>query len=189
MIRYSTALPSYYFGSEPGAQGTPRSGGDRTPFVTLTPADVLVALDVRTKDRALQEIARFIASRHGLSESDVHASLVERERVGSTALGFGIAIPHARLKGLLHPVAAFLRTKDPIPFNAPDDRLVSDLFVLLLPEDVADEHLQLLAAIAEMFSDRRFRDDLRRRVDAMGVHAMLESGLVQRAAVQGGGSA
>ena len=174
-MHYSTALPSYYFGPEPRPPSDrPGTTPPRRALASiLTPADVLLDVDSPTKRRALQEIARFVAARHGLIESDIHASLVEREKVGSTGLGCGIAIPHARVTGLSRPVAVFVRTKDPIEFGAPDDKPVSEILVLLVPPQAADEHLQLLAEVAEMFSDRKLRESLRTRVDAQAVHALL----------------
>jgi nitrogen PTS system EIIA component len=173
-IYFSTALPSYCFGPEPSPPRRQSAGVPRTAIAAiLTPAYVLLGVDALTKERALEEIARFIAKRRGLVETEVHAGLVEREKIGSTGLGFGIAIPHARVKGLSRPVAAFVRTRFPISFGAPDDKPVSDMLVLLVPPDVADEHLHLLAEVAEMFSDRRLRENLRTRVDAAAVHALL----------------
>jgi len=174
-VRFSTALPSYYFGPEPRPPSD-RRGATPPPRALasiLTPADVLLDVDAPTKRRALREIARFVAGRHGLIEADVHASLVEREEIGSTGLGFGIAIPHARVTGLSLPVAGFLRTKAPIEFGAPDDKPVSEMLVLLVPLQATDEHLHLLAEVAEMVSDRKLRESLRTRVDAAAVHALL----------------
>jgi PTS system nitrogen regulatory IIA component len=177
-MRFSTALPSYYFGPETrlpsDRQGA--TGPRRALASILTPSDVLLDVDATTKRRALQEIARFIAGRHGLIEANIHASLVEREKIGSTGLGFGIAIPHARVTGLAYPIAAFMRTKAPIEFGAPDDKLVSEMLVLLVPPQAADEHLHLLAEVAEMFSDRKLRESLRTRVDPAAVHALLAGG-------------
>jgi len=173
-LHYSTALPSYYFGAEPCTPPRKSTTTRRNAIAAiLSLQDVLLDLDALTKERALEEVARFIARRQGLREADVHSSLVEREKVGSTALGFGVAIPHARVTGLSRPVAAFVRTKSPIPFGAPDDKPVSDLLVLLVPSEAADEHLQLLAEVAEMLSDRKLRDSLRTRVEADAVHALL----------------
>ena len=137
----------------------------------LAPSDILLDLDVSTKDRALEEIARFIGARHGLVDGDVRASLAEREKVGSTAVGCGVAIPHARVKDLSRPIAAFVRTKIPIPFDAPDGKPVSDLFVLLVPRHATETHLRLLAQVAEMFIDVSFREGLRMCADVDGIHA------------------
>ena len=172
-------LPTYQFAPTRAAvrQLLCESGNPIAAILTL--ADVLLGLDASTKDRALQEIARFTAERHKLPVASVLGSLLEREKIGSTALGFGIAIPHARIKGLPRPVAAFVRTKFPLPFGAPDDKPVSDMLVLLVPEKVADEHLQLLAAAARLFSDREFRETLRASVDAAAVHLAFTGDLAQ----------
>ena len=139
----------------------------------LEPTDVLLGLDVATKSAALREIARFISARHQLSDAAVHASLVEREEIGSTGLGCGVAIPHARVKELARPVAAFVRTQIAIPFEAPDGKPVTDIIVLLVPHEATDDHLLLLAEVAEMFADRRFREDLRNCGDAGEVRTRL----------------
>jgi PTS system nitrogen regulatory IIA component len=139
----------------------------------LEPADVLLGLDAATADQAISGIARFLASRHGLSDTAVRAGLAERERIGSTALGCGVAIPHARLKGLSRPVGVFVRTKLGIPFDAPDGKPVTDMVVLLVPWEATEEHLVILAELATMFSDREFRDELRNRTDREQVHSML----------------
>ena len=137
----------------------------------LTPGDLLLDLDVPTKNRALQEIARFVDARHGLPERTVYASLVGREAVGSTALGCGVAVPHARVKGLSRPIAVFVRMKFAIPFDAPDGKPVSDMFVLLVPQQATDAHLQLLAEVAAMCCDPAFREDLRNCAEPAEVHA------------------
>mgnify|MGYP001179554073 CR=1 FL=1 len=116
-------------------------------------------------------IARFVGVRDGLIDDEVYASLTERERLGSTALGRGVAIPHARAKGLDHPVAAYVRLKNPIPFDAPDGKPVSDIFVLIVPLYAADKHLHLLAQVAEMFCDKAFRERLRACAHPQDVYA------------------
>ena len=174
-MHYSTALPNYYFGPEgsPSPNGRSAAARPRALAAILTPADINLGLEAATKERAFREVAHFIAGRHSLNEADIHASLVEREKIGSTGLGFGVAIPHARLRGLSRPIAAFVRLKCPIEFGAPDDGPVSDLLVLLVASDIVDEHLYLLAGIAEMFSDRQLRESLRTRADAVAVHGLL----------------
>lgn len=137
----------------------------------LTPADIILALDVSTKERALEFIARFVGVRHGLIDGEAYAGLAERERLGSTALGNGVAIPHARVKGLSHPVAAFVRLRTPIPFGAPDGKPVGEMVILLVPMHATDEHLQLLAEIAEMYCDKSFREGLRACKQAAQVYA------------------
>jgi PTS system nitrogen regulatory IIA component len=137
----------------------------------LTPADIIFDLDVPAKARALEFIAKFVGARHGLLDGEVYANLSERETIGSTALGCGVAIPHARVKGLSGPVAAFVRMKNPIPFDAPDGKPVSDMLVLLVPQDATEAHLLLLAQVAEMFCAKSFREGLRACTQAAGIHA------------------
>jgi PTS system nitrogen regulatory IIA component len=122
-----------------------------------------VELDVATADSSalLEEAASLLARRHALASRLIADALVARERLGSTALGHGIALPHARIAGLPTPFAAFLRTKTPIPFDAPDARPVFQFLTLIVPAQAADRHLQLLACAATMFGDRHFRDALR----------------------------
>ncbi len=139
----------------------------------LAPDDILLDLDVPSKNLVLQEISRFVSARHGLSGEQVYASLVQREAIGSTALGCGIAIPHARLKGLSRLIAAFVRTEIAVPFDAPDGKPVSDLFVLLVPNDATNAYLPLLAEVAEMFGDVSFRDGLRTCAQADDVYACI----------------
>jgi nitrogen PTS system EIIA component len=123
--------------------------------------DILLDVDVTTKKRVFQEVGRLLHERHGLEQALVADSLGKREDLGSTGLGHGVAIPHARLKNLKQPIGAFVRARSPIPFDAPDDKPVSIMFVLLVPEKATEFHLQILAAIAEKFSDRAFREQLR----------------------------
>jgi PTS system nitrogen regulatory IIA component len=128
----------------------------------LTPQDVLLDLDANNKNQLLEEAANFIARHHGLDQAKVLESLVGRERLGSTALGQGVAVPHARMKQLQQAVVAFARTKVAIPFDAPDGKPVSQFMTLLVPAQAAERHLQLLANVAELFSDRDFREQLRK---------------------------
>ena len=122
------------------------------------------------KSQVLDEAGRLLASIEGLEAGHIAASLAARERLGSTGLGSGVAIPHARLQGLRKAVAAFIRLGFAVDFDAPDGKPVSDVLVVLVPELATEEHLQLLAQAAEMFNDRRFRDHLHKQTDAQGVY-------------------
>jgi PTS system nitrogen regulatory IIA component len=137
----------------------------------LAPEDILLDVQATTRDRVFAEVGRLIGARHGLREQDIVAGLVEREAHGSTALGQGVAIPHARVNGLAQPILAFVRTRLAIPFDAPDAKPVSSLLVLLVPERATDAHLALLAQAASMFCDKTFRDQLSASVTARDVVA------------------
>jgi PTS system nitrogen regulatory IIA component len=140
-------------------------------IVTLLAEErILLDLAPRSRRGLFETTARLFADRPGLTATTVAQGLEAREALGSTAIGQGIALPHARVAGLRQPLAAFLRLRLPIAFDAPDDKPVSLVLVLLMPERTTETHLQLLAEAAEMFCDRDFRSQLRERSDAAGVH-------------------
>ena len=114
----------------------------------------------RRKSRLFEAAGALFAASSGLDATMVSSSLAAREKLGSTGLGQGIAIPHGRIKGLKEARGAFLRLKQPVPFDAPDGRPVSQVFVLLVPEQATDLHLQLLSELAQMFSEKAFRERL-----------------------------
>ena len=126
----------------------------------LLPSSIVLDLDVDTKSRLFEETGKLFERSAGLSAATVAASLAAREKLGSTGLGQGIAIPHGRIKGLRKATGAFVRLRAPIAFDAPDAKPVSQVFVLLVPEQATEEHLQLLSELAQMFSERAFRDRL-----------------------------
>lgn len=126
----------------------------------LGPQDVL--LDVQVKDRrALFELVdAHLAHQHGLPKGCAALGLGNRERIGSTGLGEGVAVPHARLRQLGHVCLMYVRLAKPIDFDAPDAQPVKDVLVLLVPEKARQEHLDILADLTQMFSKRRFRQRL-----------------------------
>ncbi len=137
----------------------------------LPAANILLDLDVRSKERLFDALAALFEANQGLSRKLVIDSLSAREKLGSTGLGQGIAIPHGRIKGLREACGAFARMKEPIAFDAPDGKPVAQLFVLLVPEQATEQHLQLLSELAQMFSERAFRERLAAAPDAAAVHA------------------
>jgi PTS system nitrogen regulatory IIA component len=126
----------------------------------LTPSGIALDIDVDSKARLFDQAGALFERSAGLSRSIVSASLAAREKLGSTGLGQGIAIPHGRIKGLTKATGAFVRLTRPIAFDAPDGKPVAQLFILLVPEHATEEHLQLLSELAQMFSERSFRDQL-----------------------------
>jgi nitrogen PTS system EIIA component len=119
--------------------------------------DVVLDLEASDQRDVLGRIAALLARGRGMTEADVRAALIAREQIGSTGLGHGVAIPHARMPQCGAAAAAFVRTKHAVPFAAPDGRPVSVFLGLLVPQRATERHLQLLAAAAAMFSDRSFR--------------------------------
>jgi PTS system nitrogen regulatory IIA component len=139
----------------------------------LTPSQVLVNVDVTSKKRAFEEAGFLFENLHGLSRSLVTDSLFSRERLGSTGLGHGVAIPHGRIKGLKSPMAAIMQLANPIGFDAPDEQLVGLLIFLLVPEAATQKHLEILSEIAEMLSDAPLRDKLLCSDNAADLHGLI----------------
>jgi PTS system nitrogen regulatory IIA component len=135
--------------------------------------DIYLDLDVPDKARLLERIATLLARRHGLSNTQVLESLTSREQLGSTGLGHGVAIPHARMPQCYAAAGVFVRTKVAVPFDAPDRKPVSLFLGLIVPKQATERHLQLLATAAAMFSDRSFRDKLRACPDPPAVRDLL----------------
>ena len=126
----------------------------------LTARDIWLDLNVADKRELFDAIGRYLEREHALSHDLVVTSLSRRELAGSTAVGEGVAIPHARISGLERILVGYARLASPIPFNAPDAESVTHVLVLLVPSPATDEHLTILAAATHLFSDRRFRDRL-----------------------------
>ncbi len=125
----------------------------------LDPSNIALDLDVASKGALFDAVGALFAAAN-LDARSVAASLAAREKLGSTGLGQGIAIPHGRIKGLKQARGAFVRLREPVAFDAPDGKPVSQVFVLLVPEQATDLHLQLLSELAQMFSERAFRERL-----------------------------
>ena len=139
----------------------------------LPAANILLDLDVTNKKRVFEQVGLLFENNQGIARTDVYDSLFAREKLGSTGLGQGIAIPHGRIKGLSEALGAFVRTTAPIPFDSPDGRGASQIFVLLVPEQATDRHLQILSELAQMFSDKSLRGKLAAATDANTLHQIL----------------
>ena len=139
----------------------------------LPPAQVLVQVEATSKKRAFEEAGLLFENLHGLSRALVTDSLFSRERLGSTGLGHGVAIPHGRIKGLRAPMAAVFRLANAIGFDSPDDQAVALLIFLLVPEAATQKHLEILSEIAELLSDASLRDKLTASSDATQLHTLI----------------
>ena len=139
----------------------------------LPSAQALVQVDVTSKKRAFEEAGLLFENLHGLNRALVADSLFARERLGSTGLGHGVAIPHGRIKGMKSPLAAVFRLSQPIGFDAPDEQPVCLLFFLLVPEASTQKHLEILSEIAEMLSDTALRERLKKSSDAQDLHQLI----------------
>ena len=141
----------------------------------LPEANILLDLEATSKKRLFEQVGALFEEHAQIARAVVFDSLFAREKLGSTGLGQGIALPHGRIKGLERAIGAFVRPRQPIPFDAPDGKPVTQVFVLLVPEQATEEHLQLLSELAEMFSERSFRDRLSTAADPGSLHELFSS--------------
>lgn len=139
----------------------------------LPEPNVIIDLDVSSKKRVFEQVGLLFENNNSIARSQVFESLFAREKLGSTGLGQGIAIPHGRIKGLKDAVGALVRTRQPIPFDAPDAQNVSIIFVLLVPDRATDMHLQILSELAQMFSEKPFREQLLAAATAAELHRLI----------------
>ena len=137
--------------------------------------NIVLDLEASSKKRVFEHVGLVFENNQGIARSAVFDSLFSREKLGSTGLGRGIAIPHGRIKGLKEACGAFIRLTTPIPFDSPDGEPVSLLFVLLVPEQATEQHLQILSELAERFSDRSCREVLSSAPDAETVRQTFAS--------------
>ena len=141
----------------------------------LPPSHVLVSVEATSKKRAFEEAGLLFENQHGLNRALITDSLFARERLGSTGLGHGVAIPHGRIKGLKAPMAAVFQLLAPIGFDAPDEQAVALLIFLLVPEAATQKHLEILSEIAELLSDSALREQLKSSTDAGALHRLIAS--------------
>ena len=127
----------------------------------VTPADVALDVDAAVPATVLSVAAEIIARNHGLHAAGLRAALAARERLGCTALGHGVALPHARVAALERPAAAFVRTQSPLDFGAFDGKPVSCFLVLVVPAEASEVHLKLVANAATLLNDPSFRAAIR----------------------------
>lgn len=126
----------------------------------LSVKNILLGVEATSKKRVFEQAGLLFEENHGIARAKVFDSLFARERLGSTGLGEGIAIPHGRIKGLEEAVAAVVRLSEPVSFDAPDGIPVSVLIFLLVPEHATQQHLEILSEVAEMLSDSSLREGL-----------------------------
>jgi PTS system nitrogen regulatory IIA component len=139
----------------------------------LPPSQIVADLDVSSKKRVFEQAGLLFENHYGIGRSQVYDALFAREKLGSTALGRGVAIPHGRIKGLKEARGAFFRLASAVPFDAPDNAPVRLLFIMLVPEAANEWHLQLLSELAQMFSDAVFRDKLDKAPDVAALHEIF----------------
>ncbi|HWU69684.1 MAG TPA: PTS sugar transporter subunit IIA [Stenotrophobium sp.] len=140
----------------------------------LSAERVVAGSTYTSKKKALEDLGRLLGKgASGVDPADILASLAAREKLGSTGLGHGVAIPHGRMAGVEGSVGAFMRLKHPLDYDAHDGQGVDLVFGLLVPQNATEAHLKHLAAIAEMFSDEVFCDKLRKAEGDAALFALL----------------
>lgn len=121
---------------------------------------IVLDLAISSKKRLFEQAGLLLENEAGLARAEVFECLFAREKLGSTAIGYGVAIPHGRDGAVQSMTGAFFRLAEPLPFDAPDGKPVSLVFILLVPADAAGAHLELLAALADKFADAKVREAL-----------------------------
>ena len=141
----------------------------------LVPERVCLALDAASKKRVMEIASRLLMSgtAYTINPNVVFDGLNARERLGSTGLGFGVALPHARLDGIDAALGAFIQVSSGVDFDSPDRTRVDLVFALLVPEHSTNEHLQILSKLAELFNEETLRTHLRHASSVEEVFALL----------------
>jgi PTS system nitrogen regulatory IIA component len=139
----------------------------------ITTETTLLDVTFTSKKKLFEHAAELFAKTRDLKSTEVFTSLFERERLGSTALGYGIAIPHGRITGLSEACGAFYRLKSPLEFDAPDNQPVSLCFILLVPKDANEVHLQILGELAQLFGDEAMRERMLQAESVTDLIALL----------------
>jgi nitrogen PTS system EIIA component len=151
-----------------------QTGTELADFVT--PRGVLAQLRAPTKRQVLQELARRASLMIGIPDKRIYDALAERERLGTTGIGTGVAIPHCRLPELNRMYGMFARLERPVPFEAIDDQPVDLVFLLLAPADAGAEHLKALARVSRLLRDKAMCEKLRGANSADALYALLTGG-------------
>ena len=134
---------------------------------------VALDLDVSSKKRLFEQIGLLFENSRQIPRARVFDALFDREKLGSTGLGYGVAIPHGRIRTIKEPICAFVRTAAPVPFESPDGAPVSLVFAMLVPEHATEAHLEILSELAQMFSDPALRDALASTQDIQATHRLI----------------
>ncbi len=140
----------------------------------ITAERVELRQDIRSKKRALEDLSKLLAKASGqLVENDIFTSLINREKLGSTGLGEGVAIPHGRIRGIDSTVGAFIRLGQGVDYEANDGLPADLIFGLLVPVDCTEEHLEILRMLAELFTNDEFVKQLRTAESSQELYTLL----------------
>jgi PTS system nitrogen regulatory IIA component len=146
-----------------------------TVTAILPPYRVFIDPNISSKKKLLEFLANTVTEQCGLVRSKLFNSLLDRERLGSTGLGHGFAVPHARLLDLKETIGCFVKLAKPINFDAPDNQPVDLVFCIIIPEHATDEHLRILASLAKIFSQSLIREAMRTAHTVADVIQIIDS--------------
>lgn len=139
----------------------------------LPVSNILPDLDVSSKKRAFEEIGLLLENQYGLPRNNVFECLFAREKLGSTGLGQGVAIPHGRSADVKETFGVFVRIKEAIAFDAPDGKPVNMIFTLIVPENATGKHLEVLSELADIFSSKEARERILQATTAEEIHSVF----------------
>ncbi|MCP4335909.1 MAG: PTS IIA-like nitrogen regulatory protein PtsN [Gammaproteobacteria bacterium] len=141
----------------------------------LSPQKIFIDTEVSSKKKLLELIANITADQTRLPESIIYSNLLNRERLGSTGLGQGFAVPHARLPDLEKTVGCFFRLKQPVNFESPDNLPVDLVFTIIIPQEATEEHLLILSSLARVFSDADICEAIREASSKEEIQRIIQS--------------
>ncbi len=141
----------------------------------LSPDLIFINSDISSKKKLLEFIAGAISEQFDLTQRAIYNNLLDRERLGSTGLGNGFAIPHARLSNLDSTIGCFIRLRQAVNFEAMDQQPVDLVFCIIIPENAADEHLKILSSLAKIFSQNQVRTDIRNASSVDNILHIIDS--------------
>ena len=139
----------------------------------ITINNILLDIEVSSREELFQFVGELFEKNFGITSSTVQNCLLDRENLGSTGLGHGLAIPHGRVKNLSNAHLAFIRTREGIDFKAPDQEMVKAFVVMLVPEQATQEHLEILSQVAQVLSDKEAKALLFTETKRENIHQLL----------------
>jgi len=141
----------------------------------LSPQKIFIDTEVTSKKKLLELIANIVANQTQLAESTIYSNLLNRERLGSTGLGQGFAVPHARVPQLEETQACFFRLKQAVNFESPDNQPVDLVFTIIIPQEATEEHLLILSSLARIFSNPEICESIRNARDKQEIEQIIQS--------------
>ena len=141
----------------------------------LSPQSIFIDAEITSKKKLLELIANIVADRTHLPEPAIYSSLLNRERLGSTGLGNGFAVPHARLENLDQTMGLFIRLNEPVNFESPDNIPVDLVFTIIIPEEATEEHLLILSSLAGIFSRPEVCEAIRAAASRDEIEQIIQS--------------